>query len=73
VEVKPQVAPTRTSASEPPPCILRFRSLTRLAWKRLELEGFRVEFRRGLDGAVDDSIFDQPNGTFVVRRAYAAI
>jgi hypothetical protein len=34
----------------------------------VELVGFRVEFRRGLDGAVDELIFHQPNGTFLARR-----
>ena len=34
-----------------------------------ELEGFRVEFRRGPHGAVDELIFYQPNGTFTARRA----
>jgi len=34
-----------------------------------ELEGFRVEFHLGPDGAVDELIFHQPNGTFVARRA----
>jgi CubicO group peptidase (beta-lactamase class C family) len=34
-----------------------------------ELEGFRVEFRRGPRGAVDELIFHQPNGTFIARRA----
>jgi CubicO group peptidase (beta-lactamase class C family) len=37
-----------------------------------ELEGFRVEFRRYPDGAVDELIFHQPNGTFAARRAEAA-
>jgi hypothetical protein len=34
-----------------------------------ELEGFRVEFHLGPDGAVDELVFHQPNGTFVARRA----
>ena len=34
-----------------------------------ELVGFRVEFRRGPDGAVDEMILHQPNGTFPARRA----
>jgi hypothetical protein len=34
-----------------------------------ELVGFRVEFRRGQDGAVNELIFHQPNGTFLARRA----
>jgi CubicO group peptidase (beta-lactamase class C family) len=34
----------------------------------VELEGFRVEFRRGSDGAVHDLVFHQPNGTFIARR-----
>jgi CubicO group peptidase (beta-lactamase class C family) len=34
-----------------------------------EHEGFRVEFRRGLDGDIDELLFHQPNGTFVARRA----
>ena len=35
----------------------------------VELEGFRVEFRDGLDRDADELIFHQPNGTFVARRA----
>jgi CubicO group peptidase (beta-lactamase class C family) len=35
----------------------------------VELPGFRVEFRCGPDGAVDELIFHQPNGTFLARRA----
>jgi hypothetical protein len=30
-------------------------------------EGFRVEFHRGPDGAVDELIFHAPNGTFAPR------
>jgi len=37
----------------------------------VELAGFRVEFRRGPDGTVDELIFHQPNGTFVARRSEA--
>jgi CubicO group peptidase (beta-lactamase class C family) len=37
----------------------------------VELEGFRLEFRRGPQGAVDELIFHQPNGTFMARRADA--
>lgn len=35
----------------------------------VELEGFRVEFRRGPDGAIQELILHQPNGTFIVPRA----
>jgi hypothetical protein len=34
----------------------------------MELPGFRVEFRRAADGAVDELIFHQPNGTFLAQR-----
>ncbi len=34
----------------------------------VELEGFRVEFRRGPGGTIDELVFHQPNGTFVARR-----
>jgi CubicO group peptidase (beta-lactamase class C family) len=34
-----------------------------------ELEGYRVEFRHGTDGTVDEIIFHQPNGTFLGHRA----
>jgi hypothetical protein len=34
----------------------------------MELPGFRVEFRRSTDGAVDELIFHQPNGTFLAQR-----
>jgi CubicO group peptidase (beta-lactamase class C family) len=33
------------------------------------LDGFRVEFRRGPTGAVDELVYHQSNGTFVARRA----
>jgi hypothetical protein len=33
-----------------------------------ELAGFRVEFRRGADGTVNEIIFHQPNGTFPAQR-----
>jgi len=35
----------------------------------VELTGFRVEFRRGPSGDVDELIFHQPNGTFLAHRA----
>jgi CubicO group peptidase (beta-lactamase class C family) len=35
----------------------------------VELEGFRVEFRRGPTGAAGELVFHQPNGTFVARRS----
>jgi CubicO group peptidase (beta-lactamase class C family) len=35
----------------------------------VELEGVRVEFRRGPDGALDELIFHQPSGTLAARRA----
>ncbi|MGY4307610.1 CubicO group peptidase (beta-lactamase class C family) [Bradyrhizobium sp. USDA 4369] len=34
----------------------------------VELEGFRLEFRRGATGAVDELVFHQPNGAFVAER-----
>jgi len=34
-----------------------------------EFEDFRVEFRLGPDGDVDELVFHQPNGSFVSRRA----
>jgi CubicO group peptidase (beta-lactamase class C family) len=34
----------------------------------VELPEFRVEFRRGAAGTVNELIFHQPNGTFVARR-----
>ncbi|MGJ5177153.1 hypothetical protein ACQR1Q_00790 [Bradyrhizobium oligotrophicum] len=37
----------------------------------VELEGFRLEFRRGATGAVDELVFHQPNGTFVAERIEA--
>jgi CubicO group peptidase (beta-lactamase class C family) len=33
-----------------------------------ELEDYRVEFRLGPDGVVDELVFHQPNGSFVSRR-----
>jgi hypothetical protein len=35
----------------------------------VRLDGFRVEFRRGPTGAVDELVWHQLNGTFVARRA----
>jgi CubicO group peptidase (beta-lactamase class C family) len=35
----------------------------------VELVGFRVEFRAGEDGAVNELIFHQPNGMFLAQRA----
>jgi CubicO group peptidase (beta-lactamase class C family) len=37
----------------------------------IELEGFRVEFRRGATGSVDELVFHQPNGTFIAQRTEA--
>jgi CubicO group peptidase (beta-lactamase class C family) len=34
----------------------------------LRLDGYRVEFRRGTAGAVDELVYHQPNGTFIARR-----
>jgi CubicO group peptidase (beta-lactamase class C family) len=34
----------------------------------VELPGFQIEFRRTPEGAVDEMIFHQPNGTFSARR-----
>jgi Domain of unknown function (DUF3471) len=34
----------------------------------VELEGFRVEFRRGATNSIDELVFHQPNGTFVAQR-----
>ena len=34
----------------------------------VELEGFRVEFRRGPDGGIQELVFHQPNGTFIAKR-----
>jgi len=33
-----------------------------------EVKGFRVEFRRGAHGTVNELVFHQPNGTFVAPR-----
>jgi CubicO group peptidase (beta-lactamase class C family) len=35
----------------------------------VELEGFRVEFRRGAASSADELVFHQPNGTFVAQRS----
>ncbi|MBY0321993.1 MAG: serine hydrolase [Reyranella sp.] len=32
-----------------------------------ELEGFRVEFRRGPEGKIHELVFHQPNGTFIAK------
>ncbi|NPV19710.1 serine hydrolase [Bradyrhizobium aeschynomenes] len=37
----------------------------------VELEGFRVEFRRGTTGEIDELAFHQPNGTFIAHRIAA--
>ena len=33
------------------------------------LDGYRVEFRRGANGAIYELVYHQPNGTFVAKRA----
>lgn len=33
------------------------------------LDGYRVEFRRGPDGAIAELVYHQPNGTFIATRA----
>jgi hypothetical protein len=35
----------------------------------VELEGFRVEFRRGATRSADELVFHQPNGTFIAHRS----
>jgi CubicO group peptidase (beta-lactamase class C family) len=57
---------TLTVGSQPTSKLLPYQART---FALAELEGFRVEFRRGPDGAMDELIFYQPNGTFVARRA----
>jgi hypothetical protein len=37
----------------------------------LRLDGFRVEFRRGPAGTIDELVYHQPNGTFIARRVEA--
>ena len=39
----------------------------------VELEGFRVEFRRGAASSADELVFHQPNGTFVAQRNEADV
>jgi CubicO group peptidase (beta-lactamase class C family) len=36
----------------------------------VELEGFRVEFRRRSDGGIQELVFHQPNGTFIAEREH---
>jgi CubicO group peptidase (beta-lactamase class C family) len=57
---------TLTVGSQPASKLLPYQART---FALAELEGYRVEFRRGPDGAIDELIFYQPNGTFVARRA----
>ena len=42
------------------------------AFRIVELEGYRVEFKRGADGAVNELIFHQPNGVFFAQRIAAS-
>ena len=49
--------------------VYRLRPSRQRIFALAELPGFRVEFRCGSDGAVEEAIFHQPNGTFVARRA----
>ncbi|WP_315830891.1 serine hydrolase [Bradyrhizobium prioriisuperbiae] len=37
----------------------------------VELDGFRVEFRRGPSGIIDELVYHQPNGTFIAPRTEA--
>jgi CubicO group peptidase (beta-lactamase class C family) len=55
------------SSANPP--TYRLRPYQGRVFTVVELDGFRVEFRRGADGKVDEMIFHQPNGTFAARRA----
>jgi hypothetical protein len=57
---------TLTVGSQPASKLLPYQART---FALAELEGFRVEFCRGPDGATDELIFYQPNDTFVARRA----
>ena len=57
---------TLTVGSQPASKLLPYQART---FAIAELEGFRVEFHRGPDGAVDELIFYQPNEAFAARRA----
>jgi CubicO group peptidase (beta-lactamase class C family) len=35
----------------------------------VRMDGYRVEFRRGPAGTVDEIVYHQPNGTFIAKRA----
>lgn len=39
----------------------------------VELDGFRLEFRRGQDGTVHELVFHQPNGVYIARRDEAGV
>jgi CubicO group peptidase (beta-lactamase class C family) len=56
---------TLSPSSQPTYTLRPFRDRT---FTIAELSGFRVEFRRTHDGAVDEMIFHQPNGTFIAQR-----
>ena len=34
-----------------------------------QLDGYRVEFRRGASGKIEELVYHQPNGTFIAKRA----
>jgi CubicO group peptidase (beta-lactamase class C family) len=57
---------TLTPAGQP---VYRLRPFADRIFTIVELPGFRVEFRCRPDGAVDEVVFHQPNGTFLARRA----
>lgn len=56
---------TLSTASQP---IYRLRPFRDGIFIIVELPGFRVEFRRAADGAVDELISHQPGGTFLAQR-----
>jgi hypothetical protein len=56
---------TLSPSSQPTYTLRPFRDRT---FTIAALSGFRIEFRRTHDGAVDQMIFHQPNGTFVAQR-----
>jgi Domain of unknown function (DUF3471)/Beta-lactamase len=48
--------------------LYRLRPYQGATFSIVALDGYRVEFRRGPAGAVDELVYHQPNGTFIAKR-----
>ena len=51
--------------------LYRLRPYQGATFSIVNLDGYRVEFRRGLTRTVDEFVWHMPNGTFIAKRAEA--